>query len=203
MRNFMGFESLFSSNSSFQSNLLFVRDVPFELKGRQRAEFTVKAVDIQNPSNHAQTNVTVDLLLPDAGNESSATTSGSGIARTSQSTDETPVFDSTPDLSPTSRPDTLPNVPTETPVDLPNLTPRTPRPAGFGFKHPLYTAMLPERQYGNRGSVVNLRPEALKEVRAFGGYLTISFRASTTPSFQSTQTGVALFRFLCAIEPAN
>lgn len=54
-----------------------MKDVPFELKGRQRAEFTVQVVELENLSNRAQVNVSVDLLLPDsASREEGETTTG-------------------------------------------------------------------------------------------------------------------------------
>lgn len=75
-------------------------------------------------------------------------------------TDETPIFDSTPDLNPqptaiTVIPDLMTNLPTANPNANEHL---------LYFKHPIYTAMLPEGQYGNRGAFVNLRPSPLREV---------------------------------------
>ncbi|KAI6220826.1 Cadherin domain containing protein [Aphelenchoides fujianensis] len=171
------------------TNMLYIREVPAELHGRQRAEFTVIAQDAQNSKARAETTVSVDLLLPDEDGEvretlSTTTTSFASTTTTTtvrpssakttqspanalssllsslssavtptaafssdQTTEETAIF-STVDLSPTV---------------VPSAPPAQPQAHGFRFKHPLYTAMLPERQYGNRGTVVNVHPAPLRE----------------------------------------
>ncbi|KAI6180943.1 DE-cadherin [Aphelenchoides besseyi] len=157
------------------THTLYIREVPEELHGRQRAEFQVTAQDIQDSKRRVDVTVSVDLLLPDEEETTATTTSGSTVStstlKTTQrpadalssllsmatavtptvafssdsTTDETAIF-STPDLSPTEGPQPL-------------------APIGLQFKYPLYTAMLPERQYGNRGTsmVVNVHPAPLKE----------------------------------------
>jgi hypothetical protein len=89
------------------------------------------------------------------------------------STDETPIFDSTPDLNPpTIKPDSISNLPTVGPISPDEQLPKINQgdTADFHFKHQTYTAMLPERDYGNRGTVVNLKPAPLKEVRFCSGF---------------------------------
>lgn len=59
-------------HTQFQTGALIVKDVPFELKGRQRAEFTVNVVDSENLDNRAEVQVSVDLILPDSSSEQSS-----------------------------------------------------------------------------------------------------------------------------------
>jgi hypothetical protein len=66
----------------FQTGVLYMKDVPFELKGRQRAEFTVHIVDLENLSNRAQVNVSVDLLFPDPAVSREDTTTVEGVETT-------------------------------------------------------------------------------------------------------------------------
>lgn len=167
-----------------QSGVLSVKDVPFELKGRQRAEFTIQVLDLENVSHRDETHVSVDLILPEeestkVPDQSAKKTTLNVVNKSTEiessissvkitlttplpsiSTDETPVFDSTPDLNPpattiTVIPDLMTNLPTVNPSSNDHI---------LSFKHAIYHAMLPEKQYGNRGSVVNLKPSALKEV---------------------------------------
>lgn len=112
-------------------------------------------------------------------------TSTSGII--SQSTpEESPVFDSTPDLNPTTIPPFATIIP-DLMTNLPTAGPHQPTDL-LTFKFPAYKAMLPERQYGNRGSVVNLKPAPLKE-----GLSDVIFGLETNdpklPFFVRNQTG--------------
>lgn len=186
MNQTVSFIEISITRNSFKTGSLVIRDVPFELKGRQRAEFIVQALDLENLNNRAEVNVSVDLILPDSSDngdvEVETATHGLKVETTTETsekptsplpssqpfTEETPIFYATPDLAVTEvvvtttsvKPDLLTNLPTSSSVT------RGPdeKDSTFHFKHKEYTAMLPEREYGNRGTVVNLRPALLKEV---------------------------------------
>lgn len=136
--------------------MLFVREVPANLTGRQRAEFQIISIssNSKNSNSSVKAAVKVDFNF--------------GQQKTTEQLSNTPTtqFESTTieavlssEVDETSTTDAV--VAT---TFVPTLSSKQASSSNFKFKYDHYSAMLPEGRYGNRGALVTLRPEPLRNV---------------------------------------